>query len=182
MANTLAAQMSGLGITAQASTSRPATNLRSFEGFRAVHTCRSFELKAQRSAQAPFGRMPLRIQAARVGGVEIPNAKRIEFSLRYVYGIGHTTAKAILADTGIENKRTRELSEDELTQLRDEVEKYTIEGDLRRFNALNIKRLKEIQCYRGKRHIAQLPVRGQTTKNNARTRKGKPVAIAGKKK
>ncbi|CAK0752387.1 ribosomal 40S subunit protein S13 [Coccomyxa viridis] len=182
MANCLASHMSGLGISAQASSSKPATNLKSFEGFRAAHTCRSFQLQAQRVSQAPFGRIPLRIQAARVGGVEIPNAKRIEFSLQYVFGVGHTTAKAILADTGIENKRTRELSEDELTRLRDEVEKYTIEGDLRRFNALNIKRLKEIQCYRGKRHIAQLPVRGQTTKNNARTRKGKAVPIAGKKK
>lgn len=83
---------------------------------------------------------------------------------------------------GIENKRTRELSETELTTLRDEVEKYTTEGDLRRFTALNIKRLKEIQCYRGRRHIANLPTRGQRTKTNARTRKGKAKTVANKKK
>jgi small subunit ribosomal protein S13 len=117
-----------------------------------------------------------------VGGVEIPNQKRIEFSLQYIYGIGHTTAKAILGETGIENKRTRELSEEELTQLREEVDKYQTEGDLRRFNNLNIKRLKEISCYRGRRHIAGLPVRGQSSKTNARTRKGKAKPIAGKKR
>lgn len=126
-------------------------------------------------------RAPLKIQAARVGGVEVPNNKYIEYSLQYIFGIGHTTAKAILRDTGIDNKRTRELGEDELTKLREEVDKYTTEGDLRRFNALNIKRLKEIGCYRGRRHINSLPVRGQRTKNNARTRKGKAKAITGKK-
>ncbi|CAL8462336.1 g1869 [Coccomyxa elongata] len=177
MANTLAAQMSQLHVSQSASTS-----LRSFEGFRAGHVCRPAQVLAQKSRQVAGHRLPLRIQAARVGGVEIPNQKRIEYSLQYVFGIGHTTAKAILSETGIENKRTRELSEDELTKLRDEVDKYTIEGDLRRFNALNIKRLKEIQCYRGRRHIAGLPVRGQQTKNNARTRKGKAKPIAGKKK
>ncbi|KFM22766.1 30S ribosomal protein S13, chloroplastic [Auxenochlorella protothecoides] len=121
------------------------------------------------------------IRAARIAGVEVPNQKYIEYSLQYVYGIGHTTAKAILAST-VPNKRTRELTEEELTILRDEVEKYMTEGDLRRFNALNIKRLKDIGCYRGRRHIAGLPVRGQRTRTNARTRKGKRAGpITGKK-
>ncbi|RMZ52257.1 hypothetical protein APUTEX25_001647, partial [Auxenochlorella protothecoides] len=122
------------------------------------------------------------IRAARIAGVEVPNQKYIEYSLQYVYGIGHTTAKAILASTEVPNKRTRELTEEELTILRDEVEKYMTEGDLRRFNALNIKRLKDIGCYRGRRHIAGLPVRGQRTRTNARTRKGKRAGpITGKK-
>merc|ERR1711964_511508 len=115
------------------------------------------------------------------GGVNVPNKKMIEFSLQYIYGIGHTTAKKILADTGVVNKRTLELSEEELQKLRDEVDKYTTEGDLRRFNTLNIKRLKEIGCYRGRRHISGLPVNGQRTKTNARTRKGKRKTVGGKK-
>ena len=130
----------------------------------------------------PARRGALHVVAARVAGVEIPNAKRVEASLQYIFGVGPTTAKAILTDTNIENKRTRDLSEAELTTLRDEVEKYTTEGDLRRFNALNINRLKEIGCYRGRRHINSLPVRGQRTKTNARTRKGKAKTVANKKK
>jgi len=129
--------------------------LRSYEGFRAAVPVRT-------AAAAPrlqtFRRTPLKIEAARVGGVEIPNQKNIEFSLQYIYGIGHTTAKAILTDTGIENKRTRDLSEDELTKLREEVDKYTTEGDLRRYVALNIKRLKDINCFRGRRHINVSPI------------------------
>ena len=117
-----------------------------------------------------------------MAGVEIPNNKRAETALTYVFGIGDTTAKAIMADTGLENKRVRELTEEELTLLRAEVDKYKIEGDLRRFNAMNIKRLKEIQCYRGRRHIMNLPCRGQRSKTNARTRKGKVKTVAGKKK
>jgi small subunit ribosomal protein S13 len=117
-----------------------------------------------------------------VAGVEIPNNKRAETSLTYVYGIGNTTAKKIMAATGLENKRVREFEEEELTTLREEVDKYLIEGDLRRFNMMNIKRLKEIQCYRGRRHIHGLPLRGQRTKTNARTRKGKVKTVAGKKK
>jgi small subunit ribosomal protein S13 len=117
-----------------------------------------------------------------VAGVEIPNAKRVEFSLQYIYGVGPTIAKSILAKAGIENKRTRELTEAELTTLRDEVDKFTVEGDLRRFVALNIGRLKEIGCYRGRRHINNLPVRGQRTKTNARTRKGRAKTVANKKK
>ncbi|KAI5659333.1 hypothetical protein M9H77_28126 [Catharanthus roseus] len=124
----------------------------------------------------------LSIKCARVGGVEIPNNKRVEYSLQYIHGIGRTSAKQILNDLGMENKITKDLSEEELTTLRDEVSKYMIEGDLRRFNAIAIRRLKEIQCYRGVRHIQGLPCRGQRTKNNCRTLKGKRVAIAGKKK
>ncbi|KAG8499342.1 hypothetical protein CXB51_005853 [Gossypium anomalum] len=124
----------------------------------------------------------LSIVCVRVGGVEIPNNKRVEFSLQYIHGIGRTRARKILCDLQMENKITKDMSEDELITIRDEVSKYMIEGDLRRFNALNIRRLKEIQCYRGVRHIQGLPCRGQHTKNNCRTLKGKRVAIAGKKK
>ncbi|KAL6984630.1 ribosomal 40S subunit protein S13 [Sarracenia purpurea var. burkii] len=124
----------------------------------------------------------LGIKCARVGGVEIPNNKRVEYSLQYIHGIGRTRARQILCDLSMENKVTKDLSEDELITLRDEVSKYMIEGDLRRFNSLAIRRLKEIQCYRGVRHIQGLPCRGQRTKNNCRTLKGKKVAIAGKKK
>lgn len=124
----------------------------------------------------------LQVRAARVAGVEIPNNKRAETALTYVFGIGDTTAKKIISDTGLENKRIREFEEEELTILRNEVDKYMIEGDLRRFNMMNIKRLKEIQCYRGRRHIHNLPMRGQRTKTNARTRKGKVKTVAGKKK
>merc|ERR1711937_5530 len=129
-------------------------------------------------------RTPLHIVAARVAGVEVPNAKNVEVSLTYIYGIGPTMAKKIMTNCGVENKRTKDLSEDELTKLRKEVEDgdYLIEGDLRRFTAMNIKRLIEIQCYRGKRHQMSLPVRGQKTKTNARTRKGKKKTVAGKKK
>ncbi|KAI7742379.1 hypothetical protein M8C21_026178 [Ambrosia artemisiifolia] len=124
----------------------------------------------------------LSIRCARVGGVEIPNNKRVQYSLQYIHGIGRTRALEILNDLKMENKITKDLTEDELIVLRDEVSKYMIEGDLRRFNALAIRRLKEIQCYRGIRHIQGLPCRGQRTKNNCRTLKGKKVAIAGKKK
>lgn len=117
-----------------------------------------------------------------MNNVEIPNGKRIEISLQYIYGIGQTSAQAILRDTGVENKKTYELNEEEINKLREEVGKYTTEADLRRVVAQNIKRLKDIGCYRGRRHIAGLPVRGQRTKTNARTRKGKPKTVAGKKK
>eukprot|EP00271_Cylindrocystis_brebissonii_P021635 TRINITY_DN784_c0_g1_i1.p1 TRINITY_DN784_c0_g1~~TRINITY_DN784_c0_g1_i1.p1 ORF type:complete len:175 (-),score=20.09 TRINITY_DN784_c0_g1_i1:723-1247(-) len=131
---------------------------------------------------APISR-GLTIRCARVGGIEIPNNKRIEISLTYIHGVGTTTARQVLLDVGLENKLTKELSEEELTQLRDEVNKYMTEGDLRRFKIMNIKRLKDIMCYRGRRHIALLPCRGQHTKCNARTRRGgKKIAIAGKKK
>ncbi|KAK9842549.1 hypothetical protein WJX81_005528 [Elliptochloris bilobata] len=168
-------------MSSSAGCQQPVT-LRRFEGFKATGAPQCAHLVTARSRQAAAQRAPLRIWAARVGGVEIPNKKMIEFSLQYVYGIGHTTAKAILAETGIENKRTYDLSEEELTSLRDEVEKYSIEGDLRRFNALNIKRLKDIQCYRGRRHMMNLPCHGQRTKTNARTRKGKARTVPNKKK
>ncbi|XP_044510382.1 30S ribosomal protein S13, chloroplastic isoform X1 [Mangifera indica] len=138
----------------------------------------SLPLSKQPQVQFPS----LSIRCARVGGVEIPNNKRIEYSLQYIHGIGRTRARQILNDVNMENKITKDFSEDELIVIRDEVSKYMIEGDLRRFNALAIRRLKEIQCYRGMRHIMGLPCRGQRTKNNCRTLKGKRVAIAGKKK
>ncbi|CAM6098933.1 unnamed protein product [Calypogeia fissa] len=135
------------------------------------------------STRKSFSAVPgLNIRCARVGGVEVPNSKRIEISLQYIHGVGKTTARQILLDVEMENKLTKELTEEDLTKLRDEVSKYMIEGDLRRFNALAIKRLRDIQCYRGRRHIMGLPCRGQHTKCNARTRKGKKVTVAGKKK
>ena len=121
---------------------------------------------------------------ARIKGVDIPNNKRIEIALTYIYGIGLTTSQKLLAATGINpDTRTRDLTEDEVVKLRDIIDKEVIvEGDLRREQSLNIKRLVEIGCYRGRRHRLGLPVRGQNTKNNARTRKGPRKAIAGKKK
>ncbi|KMT20013.1 hypothetical protein BVRB_1g000340 [Beta vulgaris subsp. vulgaris] len=127
----------------------------------------------------------LTIKCVRVGNVEIPNNKRVEYSLQYIHGIGRSTARQILCDLSFENKLTKDLSEDELIQIRDKVSTYMIEGDLRRFNLLAIRRLKEIQCYRGVRHIQSLPCRGQRTKNNCRTlkaKKSKKVQIPGKKK
>merc|ERR1712113_556490 len=121
------------------------------------------------------------LRLARIGGVEIPNKKNIESSLQYIYGIGKTTAKTILINTELENKRVFALSEGELTKLRDEVDNFIIEGDLRRFNGQNTRRLKEIACYRGRRHISKLPVNGQRTKTNARTCKGKRKTVAGKR-
>ena len=121
---------------------------------------------------------------ARISGVDIPNQKRVEIALTYIYGIGLKSSKDILAKTGIDpDKRAKDLTEDEIAKLRDEIENnYTVEGELRREVAMNIKRLVEINCYRGIRHRKGLPVRGQNTKNNARTRKGPARTIAGKKK
>ncbi|ONK75202.1 uncharacterized protein A4U43_C03F14420 [Asparagus officinalis] len=124
----------------------------------------------------------LSIRCVRVGGVEIPNNKRVEFSLQYIHGIGRSRSRQILCDLNLDNKVTKELSEEELISLRDEVSKYMVEGDLKRFNRLAIERLKEIRCYRGIRHEMGLPCRGQRTKNNCRTLKGKKVTVAGKKK
>lgn len=119
---------------------------------------------------------------ARIVGVDIPNDKRVVVSLTYVYGIGPTTAKKILAAAKVdEDTRVKNLTEDQLTAIRSEVAKYKVEGDLRREVALNIKRLTEIGCYRGLRHRKGLPVRGQRTKTNARTRKGPRKTIANKK-
>ena len=120
---------------------------------------------------------------ARISGVDIPRDKHVEISLTYIYGIGRPTAQKILADAGVEPaKRVKDLTEDELTKIRQEVAKYVVEGDLRREVALNTKRLMEIGCYRGLRHRKGLPVRGQRTKTNARTRKGPAKTIANKKK
>ena len=121
---------------------------------------------------------------ARIAGVDIPNNKRVEIALTYIYGIGQTSAKAILAKTGINpDTRAKDLTEAEIAKLRDEIEAhYTVEGDLRRDVALNIKNMVEINCYRGIRHRKGLPVRGQRTKTNARTRKGPAKTIANKKK
>lgn len=119
---------------------------------------------------------------ARIAGVDIPREKRVVISLTYIYGIGITTSKQILAAANVsEDTRVRDLSNDELDRIRAEVDKLKIEGDLRREVNLNIKRLMEIGSYRGVRHRRGLPVRGQNTKNNARTRKGPAKAIAGKK-
>ena len=121
---------------------------------------------------------------ARIAGVDLPRDKRIEIALPYIYGIGLTTSQNLLKETGINpDTRTRDLTEDEVVKLRDIIDKNVIvEGDLRREQSLNIKRLVEIGCYRGRRHRMGLPVRGQNTKNNARTRKGPKKAVAGKKK
>lgn len=121
---------------------------------------------------------------ARISGVDLPNYKRVEIGLTYIYGIGRTTATQIINATGINpDTRCRDLSEDEVSKIRDYIEKnVTVEGDLRRDVAFDIKRLIEIGCYRGIRHRKGLPVRGQTSKNNARTRKGPKKTIANKKK
>ncbi len=120
---------------------------------------------------------------ARIAGVDIPNDKRVVVSLTYIYGIGASLAEKILADVNISvDTRVKDLTEEELTKIRNEVAKYKLEGDLRREVSLNIKRLTEIGSYRGKRHRAGLPVRGQSTKTNARTRKGPRKTIANKKK
>ena len=121
---------------------------------------------------------------ARIAGVDIPNNKRIEIALTYIYGVGRKSANDILAKTGINpDTRAKDLTEGEIASLRDEIEaNYSVEGDLRREVALNIKRLVEVNCYRGTRHRKGLPVRGQRTKTNARTRKGPAKTIANKKK
>jgi len=121
---------------------------------------------------------------ARIAGVDIPNNKRIEIALTYIYGIGRKSANDILVATGINpDTRAKDLTEDEIAKLRDVIEQsYTVEGDLRREVNMNIKNMVEINCYRGIRHRKGLPVRGQRTKTNARTRKGPAKTIANKKK
>ena len=121
---------------------------------------------------------------ARIAGVDLPRDKRIEIALTYSYGIGLTTSQKLLKLAGVNpDTRTRDLTEDEVVKLRDVIDKEAIvEGDLRRERQMAIKRLVDIGCYRGRRHRLGLPVRGQNTKNNARTRKGPRKAIAGKKK
>lgn len=121
---------------------------------------------------------------ARIAGVDLPRDKRIEIALTYIFGIGLTTSKGIVAATGISpDTRTRDLTEEEVVKLREAIDKgFRVEGDLRREQSLNIKRLIEIGCYRGKRHRMGLPVRGQRTKTNARTRKGPKRTVGAKKK
>lgn len=121
---------------------------------------------------------------ARIAGVDLPREKRVEIGLTYIFGVGRTRSNQILEKTGINpDTRIRDLTDDEISKLRDIIDKeYVVEGDLRRDIALNIKRLMEIGCYRGRRHRMGLPVRGQRTKTNARTRKGPKKTVANKKK
>ncbi|MDD4095141.1 MAG: 30S ribosomal protein S13 [Oscillospiraceae bacterium] len=122
---------------------------------------------------------------ARIAGVDLPNEKRVEIALTYIFGIGKTTSAQILSETSIDpDTRMKDLSDDDLAKIREKIEsKLTVEGDLRREVSMNIKRLTEIGCYRGRRHRMGLPVHGQRTKTNARTRKGpKRRAAGGKKK
>ena len=121
---------------------------------------------------------------ARIAGVDLPRDKRIEIGLTYIYGIGRKSATDIIAATGVNpDTRVRDLTDEDASKLREYIEKnYRVEGDLRRDNAFDIKRLIEIQCYRGIRHRKGLPVRGQRSKTNARTRKGPKKTMANKKK
>ena len=121
---------------------------------------------------------------ARIAGVDLPREKRIEIGLTYIYGIGRTSSNKILAAANVNpDTRVRDLTDEEVARIRDIIdEQFTVEGDLRRETALNIKRLQEIGCYRGIRHRKGLPVRGQKTKTNARTRKGPKRTVANKKK
>ncbi|KRM98511.1 30S ribosomal protein S13 [Loigolactobacillus rennini] len=120
---------------------------------------------------------------ARLAGIDLPRGKRIVIGLTYIYGVGNTTAKKVLAAAGVsEDVRVEDLTPDQEDKIRAELDKFPVEGDLRRERNMNIKRLQEIGSYRGMRHRRGLPVRGQHTKNNARTRKGKKVSIAGRKK
>lgn len=121
---------------------------------------------------------------ARIAGVDLPNDKRVEIALCYIYGIGRTLSNKILTTCNINpDTRVKDLTDEDITKIRDTIENgYMIEGDLRRTIAMNIKRLTEIGCYRGRRHRTGLPVRGQRTKTNARTRKGPKRTIAGKRK
>lgn len=122
---------------------------------------------------------------ARIAGIDLPKNKRTKIALTYIYGVGHTTAAKVCEKLGIpDERRVQDLTEDEVSRIRDEIEKsgLQVEGDLRRVEGLNIKRLIEINCYRGQRHRRGLPTRGQRTKTNARTRRGrKRVTVAGKK-
>ncbi len=121
---------------------------------------------------------------ARIAGVDLPREKRVEIGLTYIYGIGRTSSNKILAEAGVNpDTRVKDLTEDEVIKIREVIDKnYKVEGDLRRDIALDIKRLMEIGCYRGIRHKKNLPVRGQRTKTNARTRKGPRKLVANKKK
>ena len=121
---------------------------------------------------------------ARIAGIDIPRNKKVEFALPYIYGIGHTTSQQILEESGVDpKKRVHELSEEDLLAIRNAITaKISVEGELRGQNSRNIKRLMDIGSYRGVRHRRGLPTRGQNTKNNARTRKGRKKTVSGKKK
>jgi len=121
---------------------------------------------------------------ARIAGIDLPRNKRIEVALTYIYGIGRSSSQSILAAAGVDmNTRSDDLTESEVAKLREIIDReYRVEGDLRRETAMNIKRLMDLGCYRGLRHRRGLPVRGQKTKTNARTRKGPRKTVAGKKK
>nr|UNJ16398.1 ribosomal protein S13 [Boldiaceae sp.] len=121
---------------------------------------------------------------ARIAGVDLPKDKRIEIALTYIYGIGYSSSKDILQKTGIDkNKRCKDLNDQEVIKLREILETdYDVEGDLKRLESINIKRLSDTGCYRGKRHRLGLPLRGQRTRTNARTRRGTKKTVAGKKK
>ncbi|WP_462419772.1 30S ribosomal protein S13 [Salinicoccus sp. Marseille-QA3877] len=120
---------------------------------------------------------------ARIAGVDVPRDKRVVISLTYIYGIGNTRAEEIVAKAGVSDQtRVKDLTEEELNKIREVIDSYKVEGDLRREQNLNVKRLMEIASYRGIRHRRSLPVRGQKTKNNARTRKGPVKTVANKRK
>ncbi len=120
---------------------------------------------------------------ARIAGVDIPRDKRLEIALTYIYGIGRSTAREILEKTGIDNKRVHELTPEEIAKLRDVIDRnYIVEGDLRREVQMNIKRLIEIGSYRGRRHRMNLPVHGQRTRTNARTKRGPRKTVPGRKR
>ncbi len=120
---------------------------------------------------------------ARIAGIDLPKNKVVEIGLTYIYGIGRTSSRKIIEEAGIDtSKRIKDLTDDEVAKIRAIIDRdYTVEGDLKREVSLNIKRLMEINCYRGQRHKRKLPVRGQRTKTNARTRKGPRKVVAGKK-
>ena len=120
---------------------------------------------------------------ARIAGIDIPREKRVEISLTYIYGIGLTRSKQILEDTGVNpNTRVKDLSDSDVQKLRGAAETFTVEGDLRRQEGMALKRLQDIGCIRGRRHRMSLPVRGQRTRTNARTRRGARKTVAGRKK
>ena len=120
---------------------------------------------------------------ARIAGIDIPREKRVEISLTYIYGIGLTRSKQILDDTGVNpNTRVKDLSDSDVQKLRGATEAFTVEGDLRRQEGMALKRLQDIGCVRGRRHRMSLPVRGQRTRTNARTRRGARKTVAGRKK
>ncbi len=120
---------------------------------------------------------------ARIAGIDIPREKRVEISLTYIYGIGLTRSKSILESTGVNpDTRVKDLQDDDVQKLRVATESYTVEGDLRRQEGMSLKRLQDIGCVRGRRHRMSLPVRGQRTRTNARTRRGSRKTVAGRKK